>query len=830
MINIKKYIVSFLATIKGDRVVISKFKRMEQAIKRTGRAPKAGTKHTNDFVKALKRAAVVAPVWLLLRAVMMKVIMTIKEGAKAWVEWDKALIKSKAVIHGASTDITVAYKTLQDATEQLSLKTGVSLDKITNAFFRFGTLGIKFEDSLAGMTASMNIALAMGGDLEQVAKPLAFAYKLLGDTLDQSISPAERMEQVGSKLFAIWKINAFEINEFSASLNNFLPTANTANFTLDETVTLLTALSSSAILGARGGRLLRQSVLRLVANLGILSSELGIAVNPQLESTNDILLKVLGRIKELGETGTVQKAGKALTAIFGGARMGEAARGLISVFDLIQENINITTASGEDLTKQVETYLDRLEEVENSLGRQAEIGKNLDTQIGRMFLKGIFGGEKFADTLKEINKLKLDISVIGEEVGVGLREFFTFGSASMEKWIKQAEEFAATLVKGVTGKLPSGELETLIKDLETKGKIEVPIEFNREQLIKDLKESLDKIKAARFLEEIPVKESENEVEIVKRISFENQIKLNLLQEGLKISKLETSGLSKTQIAQKQLNAEIKERVNQYNTLIDREKLGLKILEEKQILHLLETRQYNKILDLTEENIFNEGKVLELAKKQINVEKLLAKENKAKLDLLIKYKMNLLTLNGATKSQLAEARIALEQQVNIGQDELSIYSKKLELEKEITGEKLKQNRASGETVKLAKISRKYGTPLAAKFADILRGELPFSILFGKQKRIFKKAFSGRLEEAEARKEFIDKPSVHIQERGIPDRERIIKLPNIKTSIGNLKVEVKQILSTKSGNKKLSDQIVDAFIKALKDDERIKQAIDEKIEDY
>lgn len=794
--------------------------KISKSVSYTSAAMKQSTAASNDLMKALRRAAIVAPVWLALRSVMMKTIRTITDGAKAWEKWDEALIKSKAVIHTTSMDISTAYIRLQDEVEKLSIRTGVSLDKVTNAFFRFGTLGIEFEDSLAGMTASMNIALTMGGDLEQVARPLAFAYKLLGDTMDQTIPVHERMEILGSKMFAIWKINAFEINEFSQSLNNFLPTANTANFTIDETVTLLTALSSSAILGARGGRLLRQSVLRLVGNLDTLASQLGMAVNPQMESTNEILLKVLGRIKELGETGTTAKAAKALTAIFGGARMGEAARGLISVYNLIQENTAIMTASGDELDRLLKKQVDRLKEVEDSLHRQLKVGRNLTTQLGRVFLKGIFGGKEYAETIKNINKAKRGMLPIIESL-----------ASTTKDWLLGAQDQGGRFL-AILQRIINKQKELTI----TPEEVAVGMKFRPE--------------LGRYITPESSEPYEKEEKDIKRLNTENQIKLNLLQKGLEISKLEALGISKSQKIYKSLTAEVKERVKQHNELIDLEKLGFKQLEEKQILLLLEGREYEKILELGGENIFTQDKLLELAKQQSDFEAAAFKEKQTAIKLLITHETNLLKIRGATSRQLIEAAMAMNVQLRLGQDSLSLLKNQLALEQEITKEKTGQTKLSAETMNLYEASQKIQFRFVRAAAEWARKGFDISKFesWNRKMKAVAKSIYGTVIEKKLAERWAERMKVPTKERealkvlktpseiqkrvellpkiSMPD----LKLPAITTKINKIEVNIKTALKEALDEKGVSQNILDALAEAIRNNPKIREALDEKIEEY
>ena len=776
------------------------------------------TGKTNDLMKALRRAAIVAPVWLALRSIMMKTIRTITDGAKAWEEWDKALIKSKAVIHTTSMDISTAYIRLQDEVEKLSLRTGISLDKITNAFFRFGTLGIEFEESLAGMNAAVNISLALGGNLEQVVRPLAFAYDLLGDTMDQTIPVSERLEQLGSKMFAIWKINAFEIDGFSQALLNFLPTANAMNFSLDETVALLSAMSSSAILAGRGGRLLRQSVLRLSANLGILGTQLGLAVNPELESSNEILLKVLKRIKELGEAGTVQKAGAALTAIFGGARMGEAARGLISVYDLIEKNIDITTASGEVLDKQMKEYAERLKTVEDALNRQLEIGRNLSKQSGRVFLKGIFGGKEYAETIKKINEAKRGMLPIIESIAKATRDYFLSGESYGSSYLAMLQKINRE--KDRLGITPE--------------EVTAGMKFRPE---------LGRYTGEWTEEEIEAFKKEEEV--IKRIKYENQIKLNLLQEGLEISKLEAKGLSKSQIIYKGLTAEVKERVKQHNELIDLEKVGYEKLEEKQILLLLEGREYEKLLALGGERIFTQDKLNELMKDQIDYEAASFKEKQSAIKLLVAHEMNLAKIRGTVSSELIEMNIEMNKQLGIGQNSLSLLKNQLALEVAINKEKKAGTKISSETIKLYEIGQKYGYRIMQQISDYSKG---ISRYIGREAElVMKKEMAGKYAEREAyeaikrgyfgvmeiQEEYL-KPGYRAPTPDIARLQKRAELPKIPTVVPKVDIktaiqEIKVILPEGSLDK-MAENVGETVKQALLTDEKYQKDLMGKLRKY
>jgi len=297
-------------------------------------------KGTNDMVKALRRAAIVAPIWLALRTTMMAVIQTIKEGAKYWMDFDKAMKKTEQVIHGVTGNIADSVEILTKEIRNLSIETGQSMAKLSSTFYRFGTVGLNFETSMNGMKAAVKLANVMFGDNEQIAKVLAQTYRLLGESMDESIPVSQRMNVIGAQIYKLWKTNAFEINEFTGALERFLPTANMFNFEITDSLALLASLHTAGIKGTKAGRLLGTSIQKLVQNMGDISQTLGVNVNPNLDSTFDMLMKTLGVIKNLNSAGRTIPDIENLT-VFGGVRQRQAPMALITLYDTLIKNLKI---------------------------------------------------------------------------------------------------------------------------------------------------------------------------------------------------------------------------------------------------------------------------------------------------------------------------------------------------------------------------------------------------------------------------------------------------------------------------------------------------------
>ncbi|GAG90883.1 unnamed protein product, partial [marine sediment metagenome] len=100
----KKYTATL---VDGNKKVSASFKHtgksakaLSAGVNRIKDTAKKSTPIMGQFVKALKRVAIVVPVWMLFRSAMMAVMRTISEGFKYWMEFNKAINKSRQVIHG----------------------------------------------------------------------------------------------------------------------------------------------------------------------------------------------------------------------------------------------------------------------------------------------------------------------------------------------------------------------------------------------------------------------------------------------------------------------------------------------------------------------------------------------------------------------------------------------------------------------------------------------------------------------------------------------------------------------------------------------------------
>jgi len=549
-------------------------KSQKQAVAST----KAAGKGMQDLTKAMSRALIVAPVWLAIRSIMLGVITTIKDGTKAWIDFDKALSRAALVIHGQVGLVSTAVQTLKEEVLSLSLETGQKLDKLTAAFYRFGTVGNTFEDSMNGMRVASDLAISTFGETEEVAKFLALTYRLLGDTVDKSIPQQQRLAVVGAQISTLYKDNAFQIGEMQQSFKQFLPTAKVFNISLEESLILLSSLQTAGLNAGIAGRTLRTAIQKMVPNLSVISKELGVKVNPALDSTFDVLIKTIGAIRELGkESGKISPTvAKIFSDVFGGVRSRQAPQALAAAWEIVQKNIdNAATSQGRwnSLLQRQKTDID---EISQSLHFQSGRLENLKVQIGKTFVEGLFGGtNEAADNLKKFNnQLEGSLPIlnkVGSAIGGVADGFFDIVAALtvkspffIEFFEKRAEElgksFDELFVKIKKSKDASvDELSELIKLLEDP-KLRVKgfeLDINLDDTLTNLRRRRTKLREE--IEKISSETNKNIAKAKKSINLESifglegfaalsdpaQLKFFQSISGIQIQQLKLQGLSET---------------------------------------------------------------------------------------------------------------------------------------------------------------------------------------------------------------------------------------------------------------------------------------------
>ena len=796
-----------------------------------------------------QRALLTIPVWIALRTAITGTFRVIRDGLKTIEEQDKALQKAKRTLQGTTSDIERNFGRLREAVTRLSLETGENIEKITNAFYKFSTVGFDFETSIKGAEYAVKSAIVQFGDAEETANAFARAMRVLVDRSEGAVSAGDQIAEAMALTTELWKSNAFELNEFTQSLEKFAGTAKATNFTTQQTIALLASLSTAGLRGGRAGRLLRTSVVKLLTNLDKLASTLGVHVNPQLDTTFDVLMRVLDAIQGLDRGSQVaQQTAEAIGEIFGGVRGMEAVLALKALRQELLKNLD-TIGDVDELNK---TY----EEVSKTVNRQINIFHNLNREIGKTFVNAVVGGEDFADTLRIINDnllpaIKDTLEELGELLNaLGKYKVLTPLGGYLDNITEAREEQAKLfeeITSGLKGKLNREQLINLL------ARVRIEIEDNNIEVSPQTIQALEK-KLTAETDKINIKPETvvNQTVEQKALSFAEGQDIAKLIRDYELEILKIRGASNRELLEaediltKKLNIQEKdldttERQFKLQSAVVEEWQQINELLLKNALNILQatgatTKELLEAEEVLKSQLDLRDTTLDILERESKKQEEITNENIKRNRLIINSQLELLRLRGATSLQLVQAEIELERIAGLNQDALSQLQKQLDLEREITKEREGQVNLSNESLKIFQIAQRYGTSTAKDVLAFLRGEIPVGTLpFGRQdlQTILEEFFPSELLQRRANRFFSGRGAgIGIQEQRaiaefVPGRlVPSITLPEIRTNIDNIKIELKRELNRED----LSARILEDLAEAIQANPTIKQSIQDIIEQY
>ena len=401
------------------------------------------------------------------------------------------------------------------------------------------------------------------------------------------------------------------------------------------------------------------------------------------------------------------------------------------------------------------------------------------------------------------------------------------------------------LIKKITAESKPGENERMIAALQLNlkkqiesGEIKAKVPVNLEPILgPGQQEELAKAVIAFKINELKLQGATNtELAIAERL-LTNQ--LNISEDALTIAK--------KKIELEQISNEEAVALNniQKEGLISNQLEMLK-LQGASNLQIVEHRiEFEKIYGLRQQNQDLLKNDIELARARNEEEMALDNIQRTKL---IENQLEILRIQGATTVQLIEQRIRLEEMYGINQKEEDFLNNKLELEQEITKEKINQNKVSSDELKIFQIAQKYGIQKATTVANFLTGKIPLSTFESGGREsdlmpILKEFFASELEQFQAQKFFFEGlgkqipipsreannefrpqqlPPIPVPPLPLPPKVETSLIPSIqtlqlKTDIGQINISLQKMFSAKDSAK----DILDVITAAIRNDPEFKK---------
>ena len=525
-------------------------------------------KPTRSFTQNLKslagRALLTIPVWFALRTAISSVFRTIRNGLQDIVLFDRALQKLRRNLEASSTDIEGDFTRVQNVIEGFSLQTGKSVEQITNAIQKFATVGFDLETSLVGGLEATKLAITLFGDVEGTAQAFARSLRVMTENLDTAEEKQIAISEALALTDQLWQTNAFEINEFSQNLTKFAGTANIANLSIEDTLTLLATLSTGG-LANRAGRLLRSTLLRALQDIEKVTRELDLDFDPKTQPTIEFILALVDSLKGLR---TAENIPVELASVLGElftVRSTEVVASLVSLEKTLKENIA--------LTPDVQKFNDTFERILKTTGSLAEQFTNVNKEIGKAFVTGLTGGEDFNVFLQRLIPQLREIRTTAEEVGVAINSlgqvlgiladiagkipnpFSSFANVitvnkelsdlnlQLIQIIERTAEFGDVLQEGLSGNLEGRVLKALVVEVENRLEAQEGVNVNLIKALVLLKEQI--VEQDKILEQ-----KEEEEEVTQKINAGNKERKAIAELVLKaeLDILRAEGATASQLA------------------------------------------------------------------------------------------------------------------------------------------------------------------------------------------------------------------------------------------------------------------------------------------
>lgn len=695
----KQYLIQFLATMQGDKMVVSGLKSMEKATKKntaaTDKNKKAMKSWNQQMVGLAKRALMVAPIWMLMRGAIMMVTNTIREVIQANLDLQVQMARIKTVVSASSTSIESDMSKIREAILNMSAKTTASVKDLAEAFYFLRTSNLSTEEAIAAFAPSVNLAIGTLNKLGETARTVAGIYATLGDYMGENLTLTEKFTQIADGLAFTYATQEVQMSELLQSYIKFAPYISGLKESWTEIITVLGYLNTKQLKAGRSGRLMGRMILQIIKNSSKLAHIFGITFAPEEPISFLKLLKTIN--KTLDVQGKItSKQSKALQAVFA-TRGGVPPRLLLSSFKEL-------TGLIEEAEKNMSGFAEKMSNImQRTVPAQMQRTKNILAILSNEFFSAAAGSGDFVDVLVKMNDSFEDMRQPIKEVGllIGWLTDNILEFSKVFELMPRSKNIQKTLMENIP---QFGGLLTTLKQL-SKLKI-LPFD------LKTYDEYVNKVEESN-------KVSKKKADLHAKMKSLDSATSKALLDNLKSEKT----------AEKEIISLMKKR-------------GATELEiaEFKIKNFADMRVW-----MTEEETFT--KQLTLINDKINAQYL---ERIKHTQSLIQHHQKLYEMYGADSVEAAKLNYEI-QKILFGESDITrTLQAKLNLEREILTAKREQHKYTSDETKLMEVYLKYGEDIARTMARVVTGQTQPKQLEKGELTAFKEFFPERAESEDIRK--------------------------------------------------------------------------------
>ena len=709
MTNNKQYLISFLATMSGDKLVMTKLKSLEKATGRqtkvTNKAAVATGRWDRSLMNVAKRALLVAPVWLLLRSVIMGVVSTVRDMVQANVALNEQMARIKTVVSATSESIDSDMATIRSAILEMATSTTAPLVDLAKTFYFLRTSNLDTEEALAAFPHTVNLAIGTMNDLASTGRTVAGIYNTMNKYMEENLTISEKFRKIADGLAYTYATQEVQMSELLQSYIKLAPYVGGLKEGWTEIITILGFLNTKQLKAGRTGRLLGRSFLQLTKNSKKLAHIFGIVFDPNQPMSFLETLKTINNALNVQGKLTATQA-DALQKIF-------ATRGAVPIrllLDELDELIELIDTAGTDM----DGFAKRMSDImQRTIKGQMQRTRNILAVMANTFFSAAAGTGDFVGVLESLNN----------SLERGLPTLKSWGLHI--GWITDNIANVLVAYQDLNESLKMTPAPTFGHKI-----IETMFPFLK------FKEAMTKLKGAKWVD-LDIK------------SYEEFAKLQdkAVQKAKERQELQAKYKSTNEI----INEAIVDNLKQQKT------------EEKNIIALMKIRgaSAKEIAEFQLEN-FNELSKW-MNEEERDVERLvrinnnLNAEYKERIDSQkqsLTHNEALHKLYGADAVEIAKLNYEI-QKILFGEEDITRTLKaKLKLEREILLAKRGQYKYTSDEAKMMAVYKKYGEDVSRALAKVITGEREPKKLKGEEYEAFQEFFPKRAEGEGVRKFYED----------------------------------------------------------------------------
>jgi len=440
----KSYLISFIYQQVNQKMVVTGLTQVEMATKKLTPAI-IGTKNSTDtlggsMLVLAKRALMVIPVWLALRAIFMIVMGTITAMIKAHLDLEEGMARIRTVVTASSTTIEADMGRIKSSIMDMAVKTRVSIKELAEVFYFLRTANLSTIEAMALFEPTVNAMVGTMNTGKDTARAMAGMYNTMAESLGDNLTVQEKAIKIGDILTYTYATQDVQLSELIEGYTKIAPYLTGLSDSFEEIVTVLGVLNTNLLRSGRTGRLLGRTILQIVKNSKQLAQEFGIMLDPDQPVS---LLKVLKALHDQMASTTAMTAGqqKAMQAVFA-TRGGIAPRILIRVWEDLEASLDGVSVSAEGFAEKMREI--REETTRAQFARMA----NILGVLFEAFIQGATAGHGFAKTLQSINddaaNTVPEVTALGDAIG-----YFIYMAEGAKRAALDFTRNIANLIPGV---------------------------------------------------------------------------------------------------------------------------------------------------------------------------------------------------------------------------------------------------------------------------------------------------------------------------------------------------------------------------------------------